>query len=137
MENHFDLTDEELASRFSRLSLNPELFNHEAHLRLAWIHIGNYGVEQAIDNICTQLWSFVYSVNASEKYNKTLTIAAVRVVDHFMRRCQSDTFAGVLEEFPQLKTHFRELISTHYSFDIFNLEAAKRDYLEPDLMPFM
>ena len=39
-------------------------------------------------------------------------------------------------EFPRLKNNFRELISSHYGFDIYNSEKAKMKYLEPDLLPF-
>jgi len=32
-------------------------FSHEAHLRLARIHITRYGIEKAVDNITRQLLS--------------------------------------------------------------------------------
>jgi hypothetical protein len=41
-----------------------------------------------------------------------------------------------MNEFPRLKTNFRELMACHYGFDIYTSEKAKMKYLEPDLLPF-
>lgn len=116
--------------------MNPAIFNHEAHLRLAWIHITKYGVDQAIENICTQLLDFVKAVGAEDKYNKTLTIAAVRAVYHFINKSETGNFNDFIGQNPRLKYNFRELIAAHYGIDVFNSETAKREYVEPDLLPF-
>ncbi len=136
MEAHVQLSDSEFEWQFENKTFNPEWFSHEAHLRLAWIHIRNYGVDQAIENICTQLVAYVDHLGVRDKYNKTLTIAAIRAVYHFKLRSQSHTFQHFIAEFPRLKYNFKELIFAHYGVDIFQLEAAKHEYLEPDLLPF-
>ena len=37
MEQHYTLTDNEFEKQFQTSSLDPAIFTHEAHLRLAWI----------------------------------------------------------------------------------------------------
>lgn len=135
-KSHFSLNDWDFEKQFSDGSLNPALFNHEAHLRLAWIHIDKYGIEKAIENICNQLVAFVGALGASDKYNKTLTIAAIRAVYHFKLRSQTDNFQDFIAEFPRLKYSFRDLIKSHYSTDIFKSQNAKQEYLKPELLPF-
>ncbi len=135
-EKHFKLSDIEFENQFKDCSFDEVLFTHEAHLRLAWIHIKKYGVEKAIENINNQLLSFVNLVGAKDKFNKTLTIASNKAVNHFMLKSKTDNFENFINEFPQLKNKFKELIETHYSFDIFNSKEAKEKYLEPDLVPF-
>jgi len=136
MEHHFELSDADFERQFSNCQLNPSIFSHEAHLRLAWIHIDKYGLEQARENIQQQLQDFVAHVGSADKYHKTLTIAAVEAVNHFMKKSKSDNFKDFIMEFPQLKSNFRELISSHYSFDIFASPEAKSEFLVPDLLPF-
>jgi hypothetical protein len=136
MNSHFDLTDTEFGQQFQTCTLDPTLFNHEAHLRLAWIHVKQYGVEQAIENICTQLIAYTKHLGASDKFNKTLTIAATRAVYHFMQKSNADNFHDFILQFPRLKYNFKELIAAHYAQDIFKSEIAKQEYLEPDLLPF-
>ena len=136
MERHFDLTDPAFEQQFEAGTLNPELFTHEAHLRLAWIHLKHYGEEAAIRNVSKQLQNYVGILGAQDKYNQTLTIAAVKAVFHFMNKSKSDQFQDFIAEFPRLKFNFKDLMAQHYSVDIFNSKTAKQVFLEPDLAPF-
>lgn len=136
MQNHFRLSDEEFLSQFIRCELNPADFSHEAHLRLAWIDVRKYGLEQGEKKIQTQLKAFVEFVGAKDKYNATVTIAAMRVVYHFMQKSTAENFKDFIAESPRLKNNFKELLDCHYSFDIFNSAEAKTGFLEPDLVAF-
>ncbi|MAX79885.1 MAG: hypothetical protein CL843_06895 [Crocinitomicaceae bacterium] len=135
-ENHFKLSDAEFELQFRNCTLNPADFSHEAHIRLAWIHIRQYGIEQAEKNIQTQLQQFVATLGATDKYHTTLTIAAVKAVYHFMLKAHATSFEGFITEFPQLKHNFKGLIEAHYSFDVYTSAKAKATYLSPDLLPF-
>lgn len=136
MEPHFQLSDAEFNRQLNNCTLNPELFSHEAHIRLAWITIKNLGLEKAIETIQTQLENFVTHVGAKDKYHKTLTIVAVKIVNHFIQKSKSDDFSNFINEFSQLKYEFKELVNAHYSFNIYNSDQAKKEFLEPDLIPF-
>ena len=136
MEQHSLLDDNTFEAQFAACKLSPGMFTHEAHIRLAWIHVKKYGVEQAIQNICNQLLAFVDAVGARDKYNKTLTIAAIKSVKHFRDKKEIDCFADFITEYPRLKYNFKEVIGFHYKTDIFTSETAKREFLEPDLLPF-
>ncbi|MBL7703481.1 MAG: hypothetical protein JNM14_14615 [Ferruginibacter sp.] len=136
MKSHFELSDELFEVQFQNGKLDPALFDHEAHLRLAWIHINRYGEAKAIENITNQLYAYVVSLGAADKYNKTLTVAAIKAVSHFISRSDAGNFPEFILEFPRLKYNFKELMAFHYRMDIYNSETAKRHYLEPDLIPF-
>ncbi|EDP71669.1 hypothetical protein FBALC1_04257 [Flavobacteriales bacterium ALC-1] len=136
MEAHVNLSDLEFEQQFKSCTLNPELFTHEAHLRLAYIHINKYGVKDAGFNITSQLKAFVNHLGASEKYNATLTIAAIKAVYHFILKSKSNDFSSFILEFPRLKSSFKDLMTSHYSIDIFNLDKAKIEFIKPDVLPF-
>lgn len=136
MQNHLDLSDLEFEQQFASCALDPSLFNHEAHLRLAWIHIRKYGFEKAVANIETQLKNYVAHLDAADKYHQTLTIVAINAVHHFTQKTETDSFQTFIQAFPELKTDFKALINSHYSYDIFNHAEARKTYLKPDLIPF-
>ena len=136
MYNHKLLSNTEFENQFQSMTLDPILFTHEAHLRLAWIHINKYGLEMAIENITIQIRNYVEKLGVKDKYNLTLTIAAIKTVNHFYNKSESDHFNNFIKEFPRLKHSFRELLGCHYGIDIFNSDLAKNKYLEPDLLPF-
>ncbi|AWX44857.1 hypothetical protein HME9304_01862 [Flagellimonas maritima] len=130
------MTDLNFMYQFEKGTYPPSLFTHEAHLRLAWVHITKYGVNTAITNVTQQIKQFTVIHNAADKYNHTLTIAAIRAVYHFMIKSKSDNFQDFIKEFPRLKFNFKELMACHYGFDIYRSPMAKVKYLQPDLLPF-
>lgn len=134
--NHGELTDKEFEDQFSLGILDPKLFNHEAHVRLAWIHINRYGEQTAINNISAQIKAFAAKLGLHDKYNHTVTVAAIKVVHHFMNKSGSNSFNDFIQEFPRLKNNFRELLDTHYGIDIYHSRKAMTEYIEPDLVPF-
>ena len=136
MKSHFELNDTQFEQQFKSCKLDPTLFCHEAHLRLAYIHIGKYGQDQAITNVCDQLKGFVTHLGATDKYNTTLTIAAVKTVYHFMQKGKANDFKGFIAAFPQLKYEFQRMMQSHYDFDVFNSQKAKKTFLKPNLLPF-
>ncbi|VXB08172.1 conserved hypothetical protein [Flavobacterium sp. 9AF] len=136
MQNHYELSDTAFEQRFKAGTFPPELFTHEAHLRLAWIHIQHYGVAQAEQNIVSQLKHFVTLVGAEDKFNMTLTVAAVKVVAHFISKENYSHFKDFIAAYPRLLTHFKEMIAQHYNQDIYHSEQAKKVFLTPDLLPF-
>jgi CRISPR/Cas system-associated endonuclease/helicase Cas3 len=136
MENHYQLSDEQFLLALETATLNPKLFSHEAHLRFAYLLIYNHDIDKAIDICCKQIRDYANSLGAKDKFNKTVTIAAVKAVYHFMLRSETENFKDLIKEFPRLKNNFRDLLSQHYGIDIFNSEIAKSSFLEPDLLPF-
>ena len=136
MEEHYALSDDAFVQQFAACTLDPSLFSHEAHLRLAWIHLHHDGLEKAWKNIPQQLQGFVTHVGARDKYHHTLTIAAIHAVHHFMKPSTHTLFKDFIAEFPQLKNNFKALIDRHYSFDIFQSAKAKAIYIKPDKTPF-
>lgn len=136
MEQHNNLSDDAFEAQFADGTLEPALFSHEAHIRLAWIHLRKYGETQAIQHITEQLKQYVRLLGAEDKYNATVTVAAVKIVHHFMQKTTINTFPAFIGAFPRLRDHFKELIGQHYGMDIFQSEEAKKHYLEPNLLTF-
>ena len=136
MNNHFDLTDDHFLDEIGNCTLPPELFDHEAHLRLAWLYIKRNGLKESTALICNQITNYVNHLGARDKYNATLTVAAVNIVYSFMNASHSNRFLDFVLEFPELKSDFKRLVGSHYSFDVFSSSTAKQKFLPPDLMPF-
>ena len=139
MENktiHSTLSDGEFLKQLNACSLHPSYFDHEGHLRLAWLNLRSSGTGKGIELTVDQISRFVAHLGATDKFNLTLTVAAVHIVHHFFRRSEVDSFPGFLKEFPQLKTDFKSLVQQHYSPEILWSEVAKREFVSPDLAPF-
>ena len=113
MKHHRDLTDAEFESRFDKLTLDPSLFSHEAHLRLGWIHIRKYGKELAIKNICDQIKAFDQKHGDGTKFNRDLTISSIEVLASFMKDSEANNFQQFINDNPVLRTDFMKLVAQH------------------------
>ncbi|MFK7951494.1 MAG: hypothetical protein AB8B73_01510 [Ekhidna sp.] len=136
IKDHTHFSDQEFEQLFETYQLKPGMFSHEAHLRLAYLHIKKYGVAQAEINMCKQIEGFALSLGATDKFNKTVTIASVKVMNQFMKESTSDNFFDFIKEFPKLNTHFKDVLGTYYGFNVFADKRAKKEFLAPDLLPF-
>lgn len=136
MQDHYAFSDTAFEAQFKAGTFPAELFTHEAHLRLAWIHIHRYGVAQAEENIVQQLQDYVAHLGATDKFNMTLTVAAIKAVAHFKAKANHTHFKDFITAFPRLQTHFKELLAQHYQNVSYTSEEAKRVFVEPDVMGF-
>ena len=118
MISSLNLSDKLFLEQVQDCTLEPALFTHEAMLRLAWILINKYGLDEAIiinNNIKEQY--FIKALK-SEKFNKTLTRAYAEIIQHFMDKTPTNDFEKLLKEFPRLKYDFKALVKTHYGYNI-------------------
>ena len=136
LNHHYQLNDSDFEQRFQDCSLEPSLFNHEAHVRLAWVYIKKYGEAVAIQKICEDIRRFDQTHGDGNKFHVTLTVASVKAVNHFIKKSSSSSFKAFISEFPRLKTSFKELLGQHYGFNVLVNEKAKTTYIHPDLVPF-
>ncbi len=134
--DHYQLSDESFITQFQSAALDPSLFNHEAHLRIAWLFVQRHRKAEAVELIAKTLKSYVASLGVSHKYHETLTKAAVEAVAHFDRKSEYHSFKEFIDANPQLMTNFKNLINSHYSFDVFESEEARKKYVGPDIEPF-
>ena len=134
-KNHSDLADAQFVADFQNCTLPPALFSHEAHLRLAWLMIEKHG-DEADTIVSRMITNYVNHLGAVDKYHHTLTVAAVKIVAHFKAKSDTTNFQDFILQNPRLKTHFKELIHSHYSSAILKSAQSKTTYLRPDLMKF-
>lgn len=133
VEKHWRFSDEVYEQKFREIKFPPLYFSHEAHLRLAYIHLEKYGLEQSIENMCTQIYDFAIKYGATMKFNATVTYASLQIMDHYMRKGKSENFSDLMQEFPHLLQDFKGEIQQYYSWDVFRSLDAKATIHEPDI----
>ena len=125
MISHIKLNDNEFLKQIENCSLKPELFSHEAQLRLSWILINKYGLEVANLKACKIKEQFYKKALNSNKFNLPLTKAYTEILHYFMEKSSTKNFNNLLMEFPRLKHDFKKLVKTHYGFDILKKHRNK------------
>lgn len=134
--NH-DYSDDDLQylDRFESFQINPAEFHHREHLRIAYVLIVKYGVEEAFSRIRSDILGFLDHLGAGDaKYHETITYAWLLVVQHFMQISgRAHNFESFLQKNDMLLDP--SILNNHYSKALLASGEAKKHYVEPDLEP--
>lgn len=130
------MNNADFAAAFESGAFPPQEFNHEAHIKLAWIYLGLFDEKTAISKTCEAIKNYDQLHGDGTKYHVTLTVASVKVVHHFRQKSNATTFEKFVAEYPKLVTSFKELLFQHYDKSVLTDPKAKTAYLQPDLLPF-
>jgi hypothetical protein len=135
MEPH-KLTEDDRGFRaaFEACRVPPSQFNHEAHVRLAYVYLAELDVESAVDKMREALLNFLeHNSIPRSKFHETMTRAWVLAVRHFMNRSASASSADFIARNPELLDS--KLMLTHYSASVLFSPDARAAFVEPDLDP--
>ena len=135
MHSHL-LSDEDLSFRsaFEGCTVAPSQFNHEAHVRLAYVYLAGSNVDSAVEKMRAALLNFLdHNGIARSKFHETLTRAWVLAVRHFMDKSASTSASDFIAKNPELLDS--KIMLTHYSASVLFSQDARASFVEPDLDP--
>ena len=126
--------DRNFLAAFEACTIAPSQFNHEAHVRLAYIYLTEYDTEAAVQKMRDALLKFLEHNNIPRsKFHETLTRAWVLAVRHFMNRSTSTSAADFIAKNQELLDS--KIMLTHYSASVLFSSDARASFVEPDLDP--
>ncbi len=119
---------------FEACTVAPSQFNHEAHVRLAYIYLTESDADVAVQKMRDALLKFLeHNSIPRSKFHETLTRAWVLAVRHFMNRSTSTSAADFIAKNPELLD--TKIMLTHYSASVLFSPDARASFVEPDLDP--
>ncbi len=100
-------------------------------MRLAWLYLERYPLEQAISQVCGGIKVYAESLGAATKFHFTITDAIVRIM---AARLQAQpSWQAFLDDNADLVVNAMAVIGQHYSKDLLGSEQARLSVIEPDL----
>jgi hypothetical protein len=136
MTHELSQEDREFRVAFEAGAYAPADFSHRAHVRLAYVYLaGDGGTDRALERMRAALVTFLahHGIPPS-KYHETLTRAWVLAVHHFMHRTPATRSADDFIERNAVLLDSRIML-THYSAGRLFSDAARAQFVEPDLDP--
>ena len=134
--NSHELSQEDRCFRaaFEAHTVPPSQFNHEAHVRLAYVYLAEHNVESAVQRMREALLNFIeHNGIPRSKFHETITRAWVLAVRHFMDRSASSSSADFVARNRELLDG--KIMLTHYSASVLFSSDARASFVEPDLDP--
>ena len=133
------MNDDEFLAAFEGCTL--EEFHHRDHIKVAYLYLRRHPLDEAIAKVRAGLQALAVAWSApvddlEKGYHETMTQAWVRLVHLTLRDCgvaqSADAFCDQQPKLMQ-KTH----LHLFYSRERLITWEAKRDFVEPDLVPFI
>ena len=126
--------DRQFRLAFEACTIAPSAFDHEAHVRLAYIYLTEGDADSAVQKMRDALLNFLqHNGIARTKFHETLTRAWVLAVQHFMNRASTTSAADFIAKNPELLDS--KIMLTHYSASVLFSADARASFVEPDLDP--
>ena len=127
--------DAELAVILSEITGPGGQFRHRQHIHLAFLAVRRYGMPEATTRVCAWIQRISAYERAPQKYHHTVSRAWVEIVAHHLDAdpgcADFGTFAA---RHPALLD--KRLLTRHYRSSTLAAAAARRSWVEPDLLPF-
>jgi hypothetical protein len=131
---------ERVVRGFEDCETRPEDFTHAAHLTVALWYLRQSGMREATTKMRQNLLRFINHYK-EQGYNETITVFWLRVVRRFMEAAPAEEGEGrgrsMMELANKLAATYNDsrLIYNYYSKELLSTQAAKTDWVEPDLRP--
>ena len=127
------MTDEEFIEKFEDCTLAAELFDHRAHVRLAWLYLREMGALAALARFAEGLRRYARAQGAEGLYHETITCAYVFLInerDERAGRAQTwDEFAAANADLLDWR---ESVLKSLYREETLNSDLARRVFVLPD-----
>ncbi len=135
MRHKISYEDQVFLTSFARCHLGTDRFRHREHLRLAYILLAKYTVDEAYEIMRGCLLRFLKHVGAEpSKYHATMTYAWLLAVKHFMHTSSPSQSSNEFIRSNEILLD-KNIMSSHYSCEVIESEQARARYIAPDLEP--
>jgi hypothetical protein len=116
-------------------AVDPDQFDHEAHIYVAWSYLEQFELEEAIDRFSAALRRLTKNLGVETKYHETITwFFMILIADRrstsesnnwqVFRQCNADLFATR-----------PSIVSQYYSNERLGTSLARTQFMLPDRVP--
>ena len=123
---HPDFSIEE----FEASNIDPERFDHEAHVYVGWLFVREYELSEAIAKFDAGLKRLVIALGAESKYHATLTWFFLLLIAERVEA--NEPWQAFRQRNTDLVNNSKELLSRYYSEGHLFSERAREHFVLPD-----
>lgn len=126
------MTDQELVGAFEACTLPLSSFQHEQHVRLAYLYLSEQPLLDAMARFVTNLKRYASAAGANNLYHETITLALLLIINERMARNAAADFPDFVSANPDLLSWQPSVLDLYYDSETLSSELARRTFLMPD-----
>ena len=120
--------DDPLVIAFEAATVDPNSFDHRAHLYVAWCYLKELPLEQAVPRYVQHLQALTRTLGVPHKYHATITWAYLVVLNDLMQ--PDETFDALLTRHPSLLDARGALRESYDDRELFS-DRARHHFILP------
>ena len=120
---------------FERGDVDPEQFDHEAHIRAAWLYLDAYPEDVAGERFAAALKRLTVKLGIPGKYHETITRFYLAIIAERRRSNGGSDWAAFRSANGDLFGRSNNVLSRYYSPARLASDAARRSFVLPDRLP--
>lgn len=119
--------------KFEASDIDPDHFDHEAHVYIGWLYVREYELPEALAKFDAGLKRLVIKLNAEGKYHATITWFFLFLISE---RCEADEpWHDFKRRNADIVGGSRDVLSRYYSDAYLFSDRARERFLLPDKIP--
>lgn len=126
------MTDEDLKAAFEDGSLPPDVFDHAAHVQLAWVYVHELALPQAIERFIDGLRAFTRQHGDEAKYHETISWFFLLLIADRQGKTRAKTYVEFIEANPDLIASSKAVLSRYYRSETLAADGARAHFTLPD-----
>jgi hypothetical protein len=120
---------------FEAGEVDPQQFDHAAHVRVAWSYLQLFPTAVAIAKFTSALRSLTVRLGVPQKYHETVSWFFMIVIADRLAAATAGDWETFRRENGDLLENASALLKRHYSKSRLDSAEARRRFLLPDLAP--
>lgn len=121
--------------QFDASDIDPDRFDHEAHVYVAWQYLQRYRPAEAIHRFTDALRRLTAKLGAEAKYHETVSWFFLIVTADRMARCDTPDWDEFRRQNSDLVCGGMSLLRERYSRECIDSDTARRRFVLPDRIP--
>jgi hypothetical protein len=120
---------------FEAGDIDPDQFDHEAHVRVVWCYLQQFPVAVTVAKFTAALRALTVQFGVPGKYHETISWFFIIVIADRVARSAAGNWEGFRTENRDLIENSSALLRQHYSTDHLDSTDARQRFVLPDLVP--
>ncbi len=116
-------------------TLPASRFHHADHVRMAWVYVREYGLDEALRQFAADLKHFAVAKGVPGLYHATITTAYLAILAERVTGTPTDDWDSFAAAHPDLLRWKPGVLDTYYSPERLGSPAARTQFLLPDRAP--
>jgi hypothetical protein len=113
-------------------TVDPDSFNHEAHVYAAWLFLDRWPLHVATSRFCDAIRRLTTKLGAQAKYHETITCFFMQLINERRMSDSGSSWLQFRSQNSDLIDDAGKMLRRYYSKDLLDSELARQHFLLPN-----